>query len=98
MYVGNYISGMKAGDLVKFVGTANFYKDRIGVVCSLYSTHGIRKNGVEVPNSALVYFAGAERQGRAVPGNRGQGRRSGLHPMSLAELEVIDQQQSVPIV
>jgi hypothetical protein len=88
---------MKAGDLVKFVGAANFYKDRIGVVCSLYSTHGISKNGAEVPNSALVYFAGAERLGRAAHGNRGQGK-SGLHPMSLIELEVIDRQQSVPIV
>mgnify|MGYP003681000555 FL=1 len=88
---------MKTGDLVKFVGAANFYKDRIGVVCSLYSTHGISKNGAEVPNSALVYFAGAERLGRAAHGNRGQGK-SGLHPMSLIELEVIDRQQSVPIV
>lgn len=88
---------MKAGDLVKFVGVANFYKGRIGVVCSLYSTHGIKKNGMEVPNSALVYFAGAERQGRAAHGNRGQGK-SGLHPMSLTELEVIDRQRSVPIV
>ena len=84
---------MKAGDLVKFVGAANFYKDRIGVVCSLYSTHGIKKNGVEVPNSALVYFAGAENEGRAAPdGMTGiRSSKPGLHPMALEEIEVVDQ-------
>ena len=78
---------MKEGDLVKFVGAANFYKGRLGVVCRLYSTHGIKKSGVEPPNSALVYFAGAENQGRAT---RAIGtRKSGLHPMALDELEVV---------
>jgi hypothetical protein len=78
---------MKEGDLVKFVGAANFYKDRIGVVCRLYSTHGIKKNGVQPPNSALVYFAGAENQGRAT--HAIGTRKSGLHPMGLDELEVV---------
>ena len=78
---------MKEGDLVKFVGVASFYKDRLGVVCRLYSTHGIKKNGVARNNSALVYFAGAENQGRATP-MRGT-RQSGLHPMGLDELEVV---------
>ena len=81
---------MKEGDLVKFVGHANFYKGRLGVVCRLYSTHGngIRKTGARPPNSALVYFAGAENQGRAEP-MKGT-RKSGLHPMALDELEVVD--------
>ena len=77
---------MKAGDLVKFVGHANFYKGRIGVVCKLYSTHGISLNGVVNNNSALVYFAGAEKAGRASHSHV----KSGLHPMSLDELEAID--------
>ena len=77
---------MKEGDLVKFVGDANFYKGRIGVVCKLYSTHGVSLNGVVNNNSALVYYAGAEKAGRAlVPGVK-----SGLHPMALDELEVVD--------
>ena len=86
---------MKEGDLVKFVGDANFYKGRIGVVCKLYSTHGIERNGIETPNSALVYYAGAENEGRADRGSitRSEYNRfgkSGLHPMALAELEVVD--------
>jgi len=85
---------VKEGDLVKFVGVANFYKNRIGVVCRLYSTHGIKKNGVQLPNSALVYFAGAEQQGRATPYGQGRTsgrhRSSGLHPMALDELKLIN--------
>ena len=83
---------MKEGDLVKFVGVANIYKGRIGVVCRLYSTHGIRKNNRPAPaNSALVYFAGLESAGRAAstPSDRRQPRKSGLHPMALDELEVV---------
>jgi len=82
---------VKEGDLVRFVGVANFYKNRIGVVCRLYSTHGIKKNGVQPPNSALVYFAGAENEGRAAPSGmtRNGYRKSGLHPMALDELEVV---------
>ena len=82
---------MKIGDLVKYVGYANTYKDRLGVVCRLYNTHGVRKNNRPVPpNSALVYFAGLENTGRAV--DRGLlplRRPSGLHPMALDEIEII---------
>jgi hypothetical protein len=84
---------MKVGDLVKFVGVANVYKGRIGVVCRLYSTHGIRKNNrPALPDSALVYFAGLESAGRAAstPSDRRQPRKSGLHPMALDELEAIE--------
>tara|TARA_R110002110_G_scaffold38547_2_gene125694 strand:+ start:454 stop:696 length:243 start_codon:yes stop_codon:yes gene_type:complete len=80
---------VKAGDMVRFVGHANFYKGRIGVVCKIYGTslHA-------APDSALVYFAGAERQGRATPlksVHRPAGRhaKSGLHPMALDELKKI---------
>jgi hypothetical protein len=82
---------MKEGDLVKFVGVASFYKGRLGVVCRLYSTQhgsGTRKSGAMPPDSALVYFAGAENQGRAEP-MKGT-RKSGLHPMALDELEVFE--------
>ena len=78
---------MKEGDLVKFVGVANFYKGRLGVVCRLYSTeYGALKRPAP-PNSALVYFAGAENQGRAT--HAIGTRKSGLHPMALDELEVV---------
>ena len=85
---------MKEGDLVKFVGDANFYKGRIGVVCRLYSTHDAAMNGRVPPNSALVYYPGAEFQGRALPrtsaGTPLRHHKSGLHPMALDELEVVD--------
>ena len=83
---------MKAGDLVKFVGDATFYKGRVGVVCKLYSIHNVRKNGVTHNDSALVYFAGAENEGRAAPdGMTGiRSAKSGLHPMALTELEAVD--------
>ena len=77
---------MKEGDLVKFVGDASFYKGCIGVVCKLYSIHNVRKNGVVHNDSALVYYAGAERAGRALQPDV----KSGLHPMALSELEVVD--------
>jgi hypothetical protein len=76
---------MKEGDLVRFVGDARFYKGRIGVVCRLYSTHNIRLNGVVNNDSALVYYAGAEKAGRALQPEV----KSGLHPMGLDELEVV---------
>ena len=86
---------MKVGDLVKFVGYANFYKGRIGVVCRLYSTHAAAMNGRPVPpNSALVYYPGAEFQGRALPrtsaGTPLRHHKSGLHPMALDEREAIE--------
>ena len=86
---------MKAGDLVKFVGDATFYKGRVGVVCKLYSIHNVRKNGVPKNDSALVYFAGAENQGRDAPRSPGcvppRHHKSGLHPMALNELEVVNE-------
>ena len=86
---------MKAGDLVKFVGDATFYKGRVGVVCKLYSIHNVSKNGRSVPpDSALVYYPGAEFQGRALPetpaGTPLRHHKSGLHPMALDELQVVD--------
>ena len=83
---------MKEGNLVKFVGVANIYKDRLGVVCRLYNTHGVRKNNQPAPpNSALVYFAGLENAGRAAPqpSPRRPPYKSGLHPMALDEIEVV---------
>ena len=84
---------MKEGDLVKFVGVANIYKDRLGVVCRLYNTGGANANGrPAAPDSALVYFAGLESAGRAEPQRHmpGAPRKSGLHPMALDELEVFE--------
>jgi hypothetical protein len=86
---------MKPGDLVKFSGDDAFYVGRTGVVCRLYNTHGLQKNGVEVNTHALVYYPGAERQARAnLVWATNQPRRhgpikSGLHPMKLEEIEVI---------
>ena len=88
---------MKEGDLVRYVGAANTYKGRLGVVCRLYNTHGTIKNKRPAPpNSALVYFAGLENAGRADPGQTQRGtvsrrspHKSGLHPMALDELEVV---------
>ena len=78
---------MKEGDLVKFVGHANFYKGRVGIVCKLYNTHNVRLSGKpRAPDSALVYYAGAEKAGRASHPHV----KSGLHPMALDELELIN--------
>ena len=75
---------MREGDLVKFVGDANFYKGRIGVVCKLYSTR-YTKGRPAPPDSALVYYAGAEKEGRALQSDV----KSGLHPMAIDELELV---------
>ena len=84
---------MKEGELVKFVGVANIYKDRLGVVCRLYSTeYGAFKNKRPAPpDTALVYFAGLESAGRAAPTGHipGSPRKSGLHPMALDEIEIV---------
>ena len=78
---------MKEGDLVKFVGHANFYKGRVGIVCKLYSFHNVRLNGKpHAPDSALVYFAGAENAARALQPDV----KSGLHPMAIDELELVN--------
>ena len=71
---------MKVGDLVKFVGCAKFYKERIGTIVQTWDRVGC--------NSANVYFPGAEGQGRDEPG-LGQ-TRNGLHCMAFDELEVIN--------
>jgi len=73
---------MKSGDLVKYIGKTSFYRDRVGVVCKMR------------PEFALVYYAGAERQGRSLV----DVRLCGLHPMSINELEVIVSDKFVPIV
>ena len=73
---------MQAGDLVKYVGSAAMYRDRVGVVTSLYGFHLINE-----VDSALVHFAGLEGKGRA---SAGLGQTEGaLHPMALTELERI---------
>lgn len=72
---------MKIGNLVKFVGDANFYKGRIGVVTKLYNAWNV----TDPPKSALVYFPGAEGQGRDVSPRRNVGD----HPMALKELEIV---------
>jgi len=67
---------MQVGDLVRFIGVAAFYRDRVGVVAR-FDMHG-----------PLVHFAGLEGQGRDAHG-RAQ-NYDGLHPMHDDELEVIN--------
>ena len=74
---------MKVGSLVKYVGSAAMYRDRVGVVTQ---TYGFIES--ERLDSALVHFVGLEGKGRDAPG-RGQ-VRDGLHPMSLCELKVVN--------
>jgi hypothetical protein len=75
---------MKVGDLVKFVGVANYYMGSMGIVTKTYNTHGIKKNGQLYSNSAIVYMP--ERpEGRSL-------QRYGtpcFHPLCLTEIEVI---------
>lgn len=74
---------MKVGSLVKYVGSAAMYRDRVGVVTQ---TYGFIES--ERIDSALVHFAGLEGKGRDAPG-LGQ-IQDGLHPMSLCELKVVN--------
>jgi hypothetical protein len=75
---------MKVGDLVKFVGHANYYKNSVGIITKMYSTHGIKKNGQLHSDTAVVYMP--ERpEGRSLQ----QGSTPGFHPLGLTELEVI---------
>ena len=74
---------MKVGDLVKFVGAANYYKGTVGVATKLYqagSGYQLQDN----PDSAIVYIA-----------NKPEGRRSKrgpcFHPFAYDELEVISE-------
>ena len=74
---------MQVGSLVKYVGSAAMYRDRVGVVASTYAylePHRI--------DSALVHFIGLEGKGRDAPG-LGQ-VHDGLHPMSFDELKVVN--------
>jgi hypothetical protein len=75
---------MKVGDLVKFVGVANYYKNSVGIITKIYSTHGIKKNGQLHSNSAIVYMSDRP-EGRSLQ----QGSTPCFHPLGLTELEVI---------
>ena len=74
---------MQPGSLIKYVGSAAMYRDRIGVVTKLYGFYLMNEI-----DSALVYFSGLEGKGRA---SAGLGQTEGpLHPMAIAELEIIE--------
>ncbi len=75
---------MKIGSLVKYVGSAAMYRDRVGIVTKLYG-HSVL---IERIDSALVHFVGLEGKGRDAPG--GGQVCDGLHPMSLCELKVVN--------
>ena len=75
---------MKVGDLVKFVGVANYYKGSVGIITKMYNTHGIKKNGQLHSNSAIVYVPDRP-EGRSLQ----QGTTPGFHPLCLTELEVV---------
>ena len=73
---------MKVGDLVKYIGSASMYRDRVGIIATTYRlpfAHGSA-------DSALVHFVGLEGKGRDATGV-GQ-VQDGLHPMSFYELQV----------
>jgi len=74
---------VQPGNLIKYVGSAAMYRDRMGIVTQTYGAIDHRID------SALVHFTGLEGKGRDAPG-RGQ-VHDGLHPMSLCELEVINE-------
>ena len=73
---------MKVGSLVKYVGSAAMYRDRVGVITQTYGF--IEPHRLD---SALVHFVGLEGKGRDAPG-LGQ-VQDGLHPMGLEELKVV---------
>ena len=76
---------MKIGSLVKYVGSAAMYRDRVGIVTQLYGLYGSIDKRID---SALVHFVGLEGKGRDAPG--GGQVSDGLHPMSLSELKVVN--------
>ena len=83
---------MQVGDLVKYVGSAAMYRDRIGIVTKLYGLHEPIDERID---SALVHFSGLEGKGRdevvnVSAGRANEGKGDGLHPMSLYELKVVD--------
>ena len=75
---------MKVGDLVKFVGFARYYKDSVGIITKMYSTHGIKKNGQLHSNCAIVYMP-ERSEGRSIQ----KGSTPCFHPLCLAEIEVV---------
>jgi hypothetical protein len=75
---------MQVGDLVKFVGVANYYMGSMGIITKLYNTHGIKKNGKLYMNSAIVYMPDRP-EGRSAQ----KGSTSCFHPLCLTEVEVI---------
>ena len=79
---------MKVGDLVKFVGVANYYKGTVGVVTKLYSCGTGYKNQGN-PDSAVVYIANKP-AGRSLPG-LGQSGPPCFHPLAFEELEVVNE-------
>ena len=79
---------MKVGDLVKYVGAAAMYRDRVGIVTELY---GFIDERID---SALVHFAGLEGKGRDSPARAHV--CNGLPPMSLNALKVVNS-SAVPI-
>jgi|TARA_R110000824_G_scaffold20422_5_gene76922 hypothetical protein len=74
---------MEVGSLVKYVGSAAMYRDRIGVIAQ---TYGFIDERID---SALVYFSGLEGKGRDAPGPAGP-PGDGLHPMHFSEVEIIN--------
>tara|TARA_R100001082_G_scaffold108310_1_gene83391 strand:- start:240 stop:494 length:255 start_codon:yes stop_codon:yes gene_type:complete len=74
----------QVGDLVKFVGSAATYRDRMGIITK---TYGCIDHRID---SALVHFIGLEGKGRDAPCDLNP-TFDGLHPMSLDELEVINE-------
>ena len=66
---------VKAGDLIKFVGDALYYRDTLGVVVKLYDTSMLPGRY----NSAIVYMANKD-EGR--PSKRGPN----YHPFALDEI------------
>ena len=75
---------IKVGSLVEYVGHANFYKGRIGVVT--FWKEEWHFNG-HPTQSCNVHFPGAEGKGRDEPC---AGRvMKGVHPMAGDELKVI---------
>lgn len=71
---------VKVGDLVRYVGSAAMYCDRVGVVTKLFACIDERID------AALVHFVGLEGKGRDATGV-GQ-VQDGLHPMGFDELWV----------
>ena len=71
---------MQVGDLVKYVGRARLYKDRIGIAVNIFARHGSA--------TIQVHYPGIEGEGRDAPG-LGQ-IHDGLHPMAPDELEVVN--------